>query len=464
MLIFDRMLTSTLRIRLVILFITQMFSVFAIAQQSPKCGFDKTVQSVIARNLAFADTFKAVKAGTRHITQSAAKNTAGAGNPVIPVVFHVVLTQAQLNTIGGEQGVRQRIDSQLAVINRDFNARNPDSTLIKGGFKALFGNAGISFALAHTAPDGSATPGYEIVITTKTGFDLDGGWGSGFGFSGVKYSAGGGINAWDAESYLNIWIFNPLEDGKATNILGLAIPTYIATEKNGISPVERGITLHYGAFGKRGSATEYYVPGSDMGRTLTHETGHYFDMVHIWGDDDGKCPTNDGDDDGIEDTPPQAYSSSGCSIYPKYDACTKTGDGIMYQNYMDYSRDNCLLLFTHGQVAKMKQTLLPGGDTYPLTQHPWLLSYPDPANPLQANDFTIYPNPADDVLNIVFRKQAEGLKSVFITDMTGRYIAGSEYDRQSAFYTFDVGALYAGVYFVVLDFDSGKEVRKVFIR
>src|SRR5690606_24535653 len=150
--------------------------------------------------------------------------------------------------------------------------------------------------------------------------------------------------------------------------------------------------------------------------------------------------------------------------FPKYDACTKTGDGIMYQNYMDYSMDYCLLLFTHGQVAKMRRTLQPGADIYPLTQHPWLLSYPDPAQPLQTNDYIVYPNPADDVLNIVFRKPPEGLKGIFITDMAGRYITGGEYEIQPAFYSFDVGALYTGIYFIVLDFESGREVRKVLIR
>lgn len=465
MLIFGLMERLELKSLLLVLLFTQVFFIGHLyAQQPPKCGFDRTVQSILTINPGFADSFKAVKqAGFSSYTS--AHKTSAIPTVTVPVVFHVVLTNAQLNTIGGEQGLVSRIDSQIAVLNRDFNAQNPDNIAIPGGFKALYGNVGISFGLAHTAPDGSATPGYEILTTTKSGFNIEGGQGSGFGFSDAKYKAGGGANAWDPESYLNVWIINPLEDGSATNILGLAVPPYLATEGNRISTQEIGVTLHYAAFGKRRTPLDAYITGSDLGRTLTHEVGHYFELLHIWGDDDGKCPTNGGDDDGIDDTPPQAYSSSGCSNYPKYDACTKTGtDGIMFMNYMDYSNDRCLLMFTHNQVAKMHNTLLLGGRSYSLTQQSRLLNYPDGANVPVLNEFTLYPNPADDVLNVVFDKQPQGLKGIHLVDVSGRVIFTREYEYQSLFYSFDVAALYTGMYFLVVDFESGKEVRKVLVR
>ncbi|MCB9047016.1 MAG: T9SS type A sorting domain-containing protein [Chitinophagales bacterium] len=434
------------------------------AQQGPKCGFDRTISTVMSTHPAFKETYDKVRSGERYSERAAMKTTASLDNPVIPVVFHIILTTNQLSSIRNTVGIEQRLDSQLSVINKDFNARNADSVLIPGGFKALFGNAGVSFGLAHTAPDGSPTPGYEVRITNLPGFDIEGGYGSGFGFSGAKYTAGGGADAWDPESYLNIWLINPLDDGKATNILGLAIPTYIAADNNGIGMMERGIVLHYGAFGKRVSPFDYYVKDSDGGRTLTHEIGHYFDLLHIWGDDNGKCPDTGGEDDGISDTPPQAYPSSGCSSYPKYDGCVKTGDGIMFMNYMDYSADRCLLLFTHDQVAKMKGTIQPGADVYPLTQHPWLLAYPDTTVSVAQNNYTVYPNPSEDRINVVFRNQPIGLKNILITDMAGRVVAAEEYEQQSGFYTFSMAAEQSGLYFVVLNFDSGKQVHKVFVR
>lgn len=450
--------THIAKVSFVILLIANLlFTANIRAQQAGKCAFDRTVHSVIKSYPVLADTFHSLTQDTR-----AAYKTTVTGTFAIPVVFHIVLTQAQLDRIGGAQGVEHRIDSQLIVLNRDFNAQNADSANIPAPFKQLLGNAGIRFGLAHTAPDGSATPGYTITITSKNGFNIENEWGSGFGFSGAKYSSNGGADAWDTESYLNIWVINPLEGGAATNILGLAVPTWLATDDYGITPAEKGVVMHYGAFGKRTVINDYYVAGSDMGRTLTHEIAHYFNLLHIWGDDDGKCPNNGGIDDGIADTPPQAYSSSGCANFPKYDGCSRTGDGIMFMNYMDYSNDRCLLLFTHGQVQRMRSTLEPGGDAYPFTQQPWLLEYPTAIATL--NEFTVYPNPADTRVNIVFRRQPQGLRSIYISDMLGKVVAAREFDYQSSFYTFDVSGLHSGVYLVVLNFSDTNEVRKVTLR
>lgn len=434
------------------------------AQKGNKCAFDQTLHALTSTYPAAAQAVMETKERWANDARATAKTTVSLEDPVIPVVFHVVLTEGQIRAIGGNTGIEQRINAQMEVLNRDFNAMNADSTAIPGGFKQLFGNTGISFGLAHTTPDGLATPGYEIVTTQRNGFNLEGGWGSGFGFSGVKYFSGGGVNAWDVESYLNIWIINPLENASATNILGLAIPAYLATPNNGISPVETGIVLHYGAFGNAGEVPGVYLSGSDLGRTLTHEVGHFFELLHIWGDDEGKCPFTGGEDDGIADTPPQAYSSTGCGNYPEYDGCSRDGDGIMYMNYMDYSNDSCLLMFTHQQAARMRDAIRVGANVYSLTQQPWLLQYPDPLNPIADNDYVVYPNPADNVLNISFRKLAKGLKSIHIVDIAGRVIFTEEYERQSSFYSLQTEVLQAGIYFVVFDFESGKEVSKVLVR
>lgn len=429
--------------------------------QSAKCGFDKVIHRVIQNSPAFADSFDRIinnESGSR----TSAKNTASI-TPVVPVVFHVVLTQSQLNSIGGEAGVRQRIDSQILMLNSDFNAENWDSVMIPGGFRQLYGNAGIRFGLAHTAPDGSGSEGYELKIAEKSGFNLDGGFGSGYGFSTLKYEEGGGQDIWDPQSYLNVWVGNLQEDGSTTNILGLAIPHYLTGAGTGISSREIGIVLNYAAFGKRSGLFDYYVPGSDMGRTLTHEVGHFFELVHIWGDDDGKCPHNGGADDGIADTPPQAYSSSGCPLYPKYDACTRTGDdGIMFMNFMDYTEDRCALMFTHGQAERMQAASTQGSRAYGLTQQPWLLEYPTVS--ANFNQFSVYPNPADGFVSIVFRNQPVGLSSIVLMDVAGRVVNAIEPEEQTSFYSFDLNSISAGIYFVVLDFTSGREVRRVVVR
>lgn len=444
--------------------ISMLFLSSNIYAQKRKCGLDYTIQQLKINHPEVAQLVTNIKEGTQYTTRAEAKTTASVDSPTIPVVFHVVLTQGQLAVIGGEQGVINRINAQMKVLNEDFNALNADSIAIPTGFKKLFGKTGFRFALAQTAPNGTATDGYEIIITEKSGFDIEGGWGSGFGFSSAKYTQGGGSPAWDVNSYLNIWIINPLDFGSASDVLGLAIPAYLTIGNTGIDPTEKGIVLHYRAMGDSKEVPGIYLRGSSNGRTLTHEVGHFFELLHIWGDDEGKCPGTGGSDDGISDTPPQAYPSYGCFGEITYDACTKVGDGIMYMNYMDYSDDSCLLMFTHEQVARMRQSVQPGANEYSLTQQEHLLLKPDPNNPIAANNFIVYPNPSDNVLNIRFKKQAEGLNSIYITDMAGRVVAVEEYEKQSSFYSFITSGWHAGMYFVVFDFDSGKEVQKVLVR
>jgi hypothetical protein len=97
-----------------------------------------------------------------------------------------------------------------------------------------------------------------------------------------------------------------------------------------------------------GTATPYH-----LGRTATHEVGHWLNLYHIWGDDGTGCSGSDQ----VSDTPNQAGATSGCPTFPKTDACTSTSPGIMFMNYMDYSYDACMNMFTNGQSSRMNATL-----------------------------------------------------------------------------------------------------------
>lgn len=449
-------------LRRTVLFLFVFIPFWSAAQTAQKCGFSRLAESVMSQRPDYADTLELVRNGDRGNGRSASKTTLST-EATIPVVFHIVLTKTQFDFLGGTEGVERRIDSQLVVINRDFAGTNYDRSAIPSAFQSVFGNSNIRFALAHTAPDGSATPGYEVTFTSRQGFEVDFGTGSGFGFSGAKYTSSGGAAAWDPYSYLNIWVINPLENGTASNIVGLAVPPYFTRGNGGLPLQEEGLVLHHRGFGKRTFLGESFVDGSDGGRTLTHELGHYFGLLHIWGDDDGLCPGSGGMDDGISDTPPQAYSSSDCPQFPEYDACSPDGNGIMFMNYMDYIDDACALMFTDEQVARMHRYVVSGGDAYGLTQHPWLLEYP-PGTMYDPNGYTVYPNPADDQVNIVFRHPATGLKSIRVIDIMGRVLAVKEFDFSAAFYSFPTGGLNAGVYFIALDFTDTTEVHKVLVR
>lgn len=412
------------------------------SQAIRKCGYSYVHNEVAA-------VFPSIP--TQQAQQTALKLTAGNDPVVVPVVFHIVLTDAQLKQLG-EALIPRYLDSQVAIITRDFSAQNKDSVAIPAAFKPLYGNAGISFALAHTAPDGSATAGYDIRKTIQSGFNLGANnYGSKLAFSDAKYNASGGLDAWDPTTYLNIWIIEPIDNNTKTNLLGLTIPPSFIYS-NGFPSAELGIVLNYEPW--VGSLANF------KGRTLTHELGHYFELRHIWGDDNGKCPDSDGEDDGISDTPPQSYETYGCPAFPKFDGCTRSGSGIMFMNYMDYTNDACQHLFTKEQAARMRLEVAPFARSYGLTQHPEVLKSPSGAK----NAFTVYPNPGDGRISIRFNHTSNGVKGIVITNTTGQVIARREVDTQQGFYSFDLSQAGSGMYFVRLDMESGKVVQKIIVR
>lgn len=413
----------------------------AVIAQTPKCGYDHVRKKLMERGFTLhEDSLPKVAFKT---TQNELYT--------IPVIFHVLLTQVQLNQLGGEDGLIKFLDSQVVAINRDFNARNRDSIAIPAPFKALYANVGINFGYAHTAPDGSATPGYELKVVSQLGFNLDGTYGSGIGFSNAKYNAGGGLDAWDPATYLNIWVINPLEAGTTTNILGLTISPSFADYYN-MPDAELGITIHYKSWN---SLSNF------RGRTLTHELGHYFGLRHVWGDDEGKCPFNGGEDDGIEDTPPQSNPTYRCPQFPVFDACSPSStNGIMFMNFMDYTDDYCQVMFTKGQVNRMMSALNAFGDAYPLTQHPRATLYPDGSD---RNMYSIYPNPSPGKLNVRFNRTPEGLQHIRVLNISGQVVSSTEIKDQRGFYLFDLSQSGSGMYFVQLKFTDRIDTEKIIL-
>lgn len=241
----------------------------------------------------------------------------------IPVVFHIISTNP-------DNISNAKIQAQIDTLNKDFFGNNGDSTRVPSYFKPLFGRSGIQFCLAQQTPSGEPTSGIERIKTTKTLFSPDN--------EDVKHSSTGGADSWDTKNYFNVWICE-LSGG----VLG-----YATFPDDTSVPDEQGVVINYGSL-PGGSLTNY-----NGGKSLTHETGHYFNLYHIWGDDKGECT---GSDD-VDDTPNQADATSGDTTGVMTDNCTRTAPGIMYQNYMDYSFDATLVMFTTEQVSRMESALV----------------------------------------------------------------------------------------------------------
>ncbi|MFM8949463.1 MAG: M43 family zinc metalloprotease [Bacteroidota bacterium] len=239
-------------------------------------------------------------------------------NITIPVVVHLVYkTNAQ--NISDAQ-----ILSQIDVLNQDFNRLNPDTANTPAPFKPIAGIANITFCLATVDPTGNPTTGIERRLTTVNSFNTN---------DAVKAFSTGGLDAWDPSQYFNIWVCN----------LGGGLLGYAEFPTNQLSNTY-GVVIGYNYFGNIGTLSPPY----DLGRTATHEVGHCFNLFHIWGDDGTGCTGSDQ----CADTPNQADENYTCPGFPSI-SCNNGPNGDMWMNYMDYSDDACMNMFSAGQVARM---------------------------------------------------------------------------------------------------------------
>ncbi len=189
------------------------------------------------------------------------KKPTGTGPYIIDVIFHIVLNTAQISQLGGEAGIQERVNSQMMVLNRDWNAQNPDSVNIPAPFKPLFGNMNVRFRLATKKPDGQPTPGYEIITTTKATSDMSGGNKGSTVLSDAKYASNGGADAWDPDKYYNVWVVNLNNPGSGSGyiIAGFATPPrYPPWDQFPVA--EQGTAIHYGTFGKRSARANTLYP------------------------------------------------------------------------------------------------------------------------------------------------------------------------------------------------------------
>jgi hypothetical protein len=239
----------------------------------------------------------------------------------ITVVVHVVYNTPD------EKISAAQVKSEIAVLNRDYRAKNPDRSKTPGVFSGLVADAMIEFALASKDPDGGTTNGITYTQTNQTSFsDHD---------NGVKSAASGGIDPWDPTTYLNIWVCS-LGGG----LLGYA-------QFPGGPPETDGVVILNKAFGSVGTASAPY----DLGRSATHEVGHFLNLRHIWGDTED-CSGSDF----VDDTPNAENPNYGKPVFPHI-SCGNGPNGDMFMNYMDYVDDDSMFMFTPGQVARMHTTL-----------------------------------------------------------------------------------------------------------
>lgn len=253
----------------------------------------------------------------------------------IPVVVHVIHNGESLGI--GANIPDDQIISQIEVLTEDFRRTNADASNTPAMFLPVASDIELEFALAQRDPEGLPTSGIVRINGGRSQWDL-----------ADNYELKS-LSLWEPEDYLNIWVTD-----LSGSYLGYAqFPTTDLLNGLDAASASRytdGVVIDYRAFG----SVDKYPPSNvissyNLGRTTTHEVGHYFGLRHIWGDDSGGCSLSDF----VDDTPNQGGSTTGCP-----DSNPTSCSSIdMIQNYMDYTNDACMNLFTEDQKTRMRTIL-----------------------------------------------------------------------------------------------------------
>jgi hypothetical protein len=286
----------------------------------------------------------------------------------IPVVVHLLYNTAAQNISDAQ------IRSGIAALNRDFRKQNKDTATTPERFKGAAADVEIEFHLATADPNGVATTGIVRKQTSVPAWTMD---------DKIKLSAQGGDDAWDSKRYLNIWL------GNTRRLLGYAtLP--------GGDEKKDGLVINITAFGTINTRAPY-----NLGRTAVHEAGHWLGLHHIWGDE--SCG-----DDKVGDTPKQGGYTAGCPNNFR-SSCGNGSTGDMYMNYMDFTNDACMNLFTHGQKARMRSLFASGGPRHSLLtstglSEPWAKAPPPVPEDTVAKSaiLQVHPNPVVQDMTLLF--------------------------------------------------------------
>jgi len=288
-------------------------------QKNPRLENDQQFENWLQQKIAQRPMQTQRTQGTENVTYS------------IPVVVHVIHNGEPIGT--GLNISEAQIISQINVLNKDFQRMNLDATNTPAEFAAVAGSIDIEFVLAKQDPFGAATNGIQRVQGTKPVWTIT---------DNATFKA---LSYWPAEDYFNIWVIN------IPSFLGYAqlpVSNLPGLENSPDDRLTDGILAHYQVFGSNfeGLGTFNLDSDYDRGRTATHEAGHFFGLRHIWGDDGSSCSGTDY----VDDTPNQASNYVGqCPTQPRV-SCSSND---MFQNYMDYTDDACMNIFTQGQIARM---------------------------------------------------------------------------------------------------------------
>jgi hypothetical protein len=402
-----------------------------------RCGTYELMQAKEQQNPGYMARANACFDNAKRIAD-AAKGNRSANDTIyhIQLVFHILYMAPEENIPDSV------IYSQIAVLNEDYRRLNADTALTRDCFKPVAGDARMDFHLATVDPNGNPTNG----ITRTAGTPQFGFYS--FGSDNMKVGSLGGKDPWPTDRYVNVWVCN-LSFG--IGVLGYSFPPDNAPNWPAGSTADsakQGVVLHYPVVGRNFSAP--IDPTVAGGKSLTHELGHYFGLRHIWGD--GDCSV----DDGLDDTPnADAAHQQTCDTTVNTCVDSPVDFPDMIENYMDYSDDRCLNMFTHEQIGIMRamlQTSRAGVATVEIISG--IKNIADNFESIQ-----LYPNPAKGIINLDVKTKNTSTYNYEIRNALGEKVEAAS-ATSGAYQVIDLSAQPSGVYFAKIFSEGQTVVRK----
>lgn len=349
----------------------------------------------------------------------------------IPVVVHVVYSDASSKAnISDEQ-----VKSQIEVLNEDY--RRKQNTL---GYNTnpIGADMNIEFYLAEIDPNGATTTGITRNLTTQKAFDP---------FSDADQLALTALSFWPSDCYLNIWTTT-----LSNNYLGYsqfpAAPDFDGLDTEANENVD-GVYIDYRYFGRKSATitSKYYK----FGRTTTHEVGHWLGLIHTWGDED--CG-----DDYVDDTPEAQNANLTTVCVDKYSSCSGTRTRNMIENYMDYTIDSCMNIFTTGQSERVRAV-------FEMSPHrKKLLECVTQLPESETLDLSVTPNPPIDKINGKLLLKGTSNAEIIIFDHLGTVVDRQSFENKKSFlFSFPIDNLPRGLYLVMAVANGQKTTKRIFL-
>ena len=382
----------------------------------------------------------------------------------IPIVFHIIHTGQAVgtSTIVPSRNLNAAfINSQIATLNADYKKLNTDfSTYVtQSAFVNISADVQINFCAAMVSPTGAilTEPGIDRILASSKGFTGTT-WAMNYIDGTIKPAT-----SWDPTKYYNVWVLEfggsdagTLGYAQFPSVTSSSTPTIGDLVGSGGNANTDGVALDWHYTGLNNDATY------NKGRTLTHETGHWLGLYHIWGDDSDCTGT-----DNVSDTPNQETENYTCPATNGAvvtDACSGSAPGVNYQNYMDYSDDKCMVMFTAGQKARMQAVMASCPRRLSLNSSTVCVIPTSIQESIVEFETSIYPNPTNGELSIKFNVLKPQDFSITIINTLGQTVKEiKQMNYNGGTLNVDLSDNSKGIYFINIKTETNTITKRVIL-